>query len=63
MNKLNVFFGWLFLTQSYLDTLSDEEVAVRAGITSNRWGYLREHSDRLIAKAYKAMRSINLKGL
>lgn len=24
------FFGWLFLTEKYLDTLTDEQVAIRA---------------------------------
>ena len=58
------FVGWLFLTKSYLATLSDEEIELRAGITSNRSGYVFERGDRLFARAMKAMRDFNttLKG-
>jgi hypothetical protein len=50
MNKLKTFFGWLFLTKAYLATLSDEQISVRAGLTSGRYGYKMEVTRRLVAE-------------
>lgn len=43
------FFGWVFLTDAYLDTLSDEQIAVRAMGYRARSGYVFENKVRGIA--------------
>lgn len=57
MNQVKRFFGWLFLTDAYLATLTDEQIAVRA--MGKRWAYEREQSARNFNKAIEAMQRFN----
>lgn len=50
------FFGWLFMTQGYLDTLTDEELLIRACSSKREayvWGWrareIEKNSQRLTA--------------
>lgn len=50
------FFGWLFLTQNYLATLSDEELAKRA--LGSRLSYAIEQDKRRYAKTQKQLERV-----
>ena len=50
------FFGWLFLTQNYMDTLSDEQVAVRA--LGKRRAYEFEKNRRALYQNYRRLDEI-----
>lgn len=54
MNKIERFFGWLFLTKAYMASLSDEQVMLRANLKGWRQAdYGSENLDRELAAAHE----------
>lgn len=56
------FFGWLFLTKAYMATLSDDEVARRAGMkprfpSTRAFSYSIENSQRTTEQILERMRA------
>lgn len=56
MKKIERFFGWLFATEAYMATLTDEQIAIRA--LGRRKAYQYEQSRRQIEEAGRQLEAI-----